>query len=305
MRLPDEIVVESFLPTFRSMLASELDTRGLTQQEIADHLGVSQPAVSKYVAGEVGVEQRFVEDPRTRDAAVRIADGLAGGDLTGFDALAETLALVRALEDRGPVCEIHERDMPALQGLGCDLCVRGHDSGALDENEVLHDVREAVRRFRNLEGAVDHVPNVGSNICRALGGAEGVDDVAGVPGRIYTMRGRIHVPSNPEFGASENVANAVLEAAAVNPGVRGALNLATSEMLLDTAASLGLEAVEFDPEYEGRWRRLQEKFGKEGVPAVAYHRGAFGIEPVLYVFGETAVDAVERAEKLISVGSGR
>lgn len=303
--MPEEIVVESFLPTFRALLATELDDRGLTQQEIADYLGVSQPAVSKYVAGEVGVEQRFVEDPRTMEAAGRIADGLVTGDMTGFDALAETLALVRVLEDRGPICEVHEREMPALQGLGCDLCVRGHDSGALDENEVLHDVREAVRRFRNLEGAADHVPNVGSNVCRALEKAEGVDDVAGVPGRIYTMRERIHVPSNPEFGASENVASAVLSASAVDPGVRGALNLATSEELLGAADSLGLEAVEFDPGYEGRWRRLTEKFGETGVPAIAYHRGDFGIEPVLYVFGETAVDAVERTGDLIAAGSGR
>ncbi|MFB6156648.1 MAG: thiamine-phosphate synthase family protein, partial [Haloferacaceae archaeon] len=33
----------------------------------------------------------------------------------------------------------------------------------------------------------------------------------------------------------------------------------------------------------------------DGVPRVAYHEGAFGIEPITYVLGETAVDAVEAA----------
>lgn len=299
LRLPSEIVVESFLPTFRAMLATELDARGLTQQEIAGHLGVSQPAVSKYVAGEVGVEQRFVDDPRTAETAERIAEGLVEGDLTGFDALAETLALVRSLEDRGPVCEIHEEEMPALQGLGCDLCVRGHDSGALAENEALHVVRKAARMFRNLRGAAGHVPNVGTNIGQALPDADGVNDVAAVPGRIYTMRGSVYVPSSPEFGASMNVANAVLAAKAVDGGVRGAVNLATSDELLQAAETLGIDAVEFDPGYEGRWSSLRELFGERGVPVIAYHTGDYGIEPVLYVYGASAVDAVGVAEKLI------
>jgi Predicted transcriptional regulator len=64
LRFPSEIVVERFLPTVRATLATELDERGLTQEEIAARLGVSQAAVSQYVRGDVTVEERFVDDER-------------------------------------------------------------------------------------------------------------------------------------------------------------------------------------------------------------------------------------------------
>ncbi|PSQ52423.1 DNA-binding protein, partial [Halobacteriales archaeon SW_12_67_38] len=48
MKFVEELVVEEFLPTFRSMLAERLRERDLTQSEVASILGISQSAVSKY-----------------------------------------------------------------------------------------------------------------------------------------------------------------------------------------------------------------------------------------------------------------
>ncbi|MDY6780543.1 MAG: thiamine-phosphate synthase family protein [Halobacteria archaeon] len=297
--LPSEIVVERFLPTFRVLLASELADRGATQQEIADYIGVTQPAVSKYVSGDAPTEDVFAEHPRTVETAERVAEGLVEGEMTQPDALAEVLALVRTLEDRGPICEVHEEEMPSLQGLGCDLCVRGTETDLLAENEVLHDVRKAARLFESAEGVVDHIPNVGTNIGYALPEPDDVTDVAAIPGRIYVMRGRVHVPSNPEFGASENVAGLILAAASVEPDLRAAVNLRTSDELLDAARDAGFETFEFDPSYEGRRHRLGTAFGESGVPEVAYHEGDYGVEPITYVLGSSATDTVERVAELV------
>jgi predicted transcriptional regulator len=133
LHLPSEIVVERFLPTARAMLAAELNERGLTQQAIADRLGVTQAAVSKYVSGDPNVEARLAEDARMQRTVERIADGFASGEMDDYEALSELLALVREFEDRGPICELHEEVMPELQGLGCDLCVRGQDGAVLAE----------------------------------------------------------------------------------------------------------------------------------------------------------------------------
>ena len=47
MRFIEELVVEEFLPTFRSMLAEALRDRDLTQSEVADAVGVSRLAVQQ------------------------------------------------------------------------------------------------------------------------------------------------------------------------------------------------------------------------------------------------------------------
>jgi predicted fused transcriptional regulator/phosphomethylpyrimidine kinase/predicted transcriptional regulator len=298
--LPSELVVDRVLPTVRAMLARRLDERGLTQRTVADHLGVSQAAVSKYLAGDAAVEPLVRDDPRTVAAVEDVAEGIESGAMDDYDVLAELLALVRDLEDRGPVCELHEREMPALDGLGCDLCVRGGDAAVDAERETLADVRAAARVLATTPGMARFVPNVGSNVAAALPDATDERDVAAIPGRIYTSGNRVEVPANPEFGASHHVATAVIAAAAVGPDVRAAVNVATDDELLVTAREAGLDALEFDASYEDRAERLRDRFAAHGsVPDLCFHRGAFGVEPVTYVFGESAVDAAERVAALV------
>ncbi|ELY64466.1 thiamine-phosphate synthase family protein [Natrinema versiforme] len=302
--LPSELVVDRFLPTVRAMLAVRLAERGLTQREIADELGVTQAAVSKYVGGESGGDDRFRNDPETVATVERIADGLASGELDGYDALAELLSLVRSLEDRGPICELHEEEMPELRGLGCDLCVRGLDPDVRAERDVLANVRTATRTLASIPGMVDAVPNVGTNVGMCLPDPRDETDVAAIPGRIYAMGGRIEIPANPEFGASKHVATAVIAANAVEPEVRGAINIATDDDLLEAARKRGLDPLEFDADYEDRGAHLRRQFADRGtVPRVAYHRGAFGIEPATYVFGATAADAAELIDDLLEAAA--
>ncbi|KDE59334.1 transcriptional regulator [Halostagnicola sp. A56] len=302
--LPSELVVDRFLPTVRAMLARRLSERGMTQNEIATELSVTQAAISKYIAGEAGGEERFRTDPDTVATVDRLAEGIHTGEMDGYDALAELLALIQRLEDRGPICELHEAEMPELQGLGCDLCVRGLDTDVRAEREVLTDVRSAARTLAAIPGMAEYVPNVGTNVGMALPDASDETDVAAIPGRIYSMSGRVEVPANPEFGASSHVATAVLAANTVDPETRGAINVATDDRLLEAASELGYDPLEFDASYEERADRLEVRFDDAGtVPRVAYHRGAFGIEPITFVFGATATDAAARLQELVEIAS--
>lgn len=300
LRLPDEIVVEDVLPTIRAKLARELAERDITQQQIANHLGVTQAAVSKYVAGETVSVPLIAEDPRTEDTVMRIADGFASEEMDGYDALAELLELVRTFEDRGPICELHESAMPSLLGLGCDLCIRGEDMDLMTERDVLTSVRRAARILSTIRGIPEYIPNVGTNVGEALPDAQDETDIAAIPGRIYTIQGRVEVPANPEFGSSRHVATVVLAAMTIDPDYRGALNLGTHDDVLTAARKSGIEPVEFDAGYEDRRQRLEERFLERGaVPKLLYHRGAFGIEPITYVLGETAKAAADRAATIV------
>lgn len=300
LRLPSEIVVDRFLPTTRAMLVEALVDRGMTQQEIADRLGVTQAAVSKHANGAVALEDRFLTDERMQRTVDRIAEGLLAGSMDDFAVLAELLTLVREFEDRGPICAVHEEEMPGLRGLGCDLCIRGTDGDVHVERAAIASVRRAARLIQDEPGFASYVPNVGTNVGMALPDASDSTDVVAIPGRIYEMRGQVQVPAEPEFGASKHVATTLLAANAVDTSIRGALNLATVDELLSAARDLGIEPIEFDPAYEERAVHLRSLFEDRGaVPAVVYHRGAFAIEPVTYVLGETAIDATELAASLV------
>ena len=129
----------------------------------------------------------------------------------------------------------------------------------------------------------------------------GPADVAAIPGRIHSVRGRIEVPGNPEFGASEHVSRMVLAANEVDPTIRAACNLRTDEQLLEAAREQGFETFAFDADYENRTERLRSAFETRAtVPRIVYHEGAFGIEPITYVLGESAVSVVNVVIELVT-----
>lgn len=143
----------------------------------------------------------------------------------------------------------------------------------------------------------EYVPNVGTNVGYALPDATEPTDVAAIPGRVYTMNNRVEVPADPEFGASQHVSTVILAVVAMDPEMRGALNLTMDDTLLTAARDQGIEPMEFDADYEQRGEHLHQRIREHGsVPRIIYHRGAYGIEPITYILGET----VERAATLVA-----
>jgi predicted fused transcriptional regulator/phosphomethylpyrimidine kinase/predicted transcriptional regulator len=287
MKFVEELVVEEFLPTFRSMLAEALSERGLTQREVADLLGLSQSAVSKYVHGAVERNDRVFENERVREHVDHLADGLVDGDLTPVQALVETEVLIRELEAGGVLADLHAAAVPELADHDGSFAVHDPESRLRRGEQVRSSVRRGLRILENTGGVAALVPAVGSNLVECLPGAAAIEDVAGVPGRIITVKGRVTIPAEPEFGVSGHVARVLLAARGHGSAARAAVNLAYDPELVAELEEEGHGGVEFDPEAP-----LEEAIGdaletKPGAD-VLYQRGALGIEPVVYVLGPDA-----------------
>jgi hypothetical protein len=292
---PEEVVANRVVPTLRMMVARDLGARGLTEREIAQRLGLTQSAVSKYLRGRLKREAAVEESPSFRALAARLAKGLADEQMTGFEALGEALAVIRKEEERGVVCALHEEVVPGLAGLGCDLCVRAGASDLLADQHVLGDLRVALRTLEAEPGFHVMIPNVGSNLARAREGAQSALDVAAVPGRIFEMRGAVRVPAAPEFGASRHVAEVVLAVMRTHPSLRAALNVRLDAWTMAAAKGQGWSLLKFDSDYEGRADRIARSLrATKGPPDGLYHEGGFGVEPILYLVGRTAQDAVAK-----------
>ncbi len=299
MKFVEEIVVEQFLPTFRSMLAEDLRERGFTQREVAEALGISQSAVSKYAHGEVSRRREVLEDERVRDLVEEIGRGLAAGEMTPARALVETEVLIRRLEESDLLAQLHEEAMPELAEFDGPLSVHDPESRFRTAERVRSSVRRGLRTLTNASGFAPLIPNVGSNLVECLPDADDIDDVAGVPGRIFDVKGRTTVPGDPEFGVSEHVASTLLSARSAGAPVRAALNLRYDPDVLERLAAAGYDTVEFDPEAPMdpvrqalADRELTETF-------VIYQTGGYGIEPIIYVLAPDAPAAVSAVRPLV------
>jgi len=293
MRFVEEIVVDDFLPTFRSLLAERLREEGLTQHEVAELLGLSQSAVSKYVQGEVTRNERLLAHEELQALVDRLADGLASGEMRPVQALVETEVFIRKLERGGPLASLHEAAMPELAAYDADrFAVHDPDSTVRAAEQVRSSLGRGIRRLETAGNFAALVPAVGSNLVECLPDAEGIDDVAGVPGRILAPKGQVSIPGSPEFGSSEHVATVLLAAREHGSEARAALNVRYDETTLAKLEAMGLTTAEFDAETD-----IEDAIGAAlaDVDAAAvdvlYQSGGFGIEPIIYVLAADAPSA--------------
>jgi XRE family transcriptional regulator, thiamine biosynthesis regulator len=297
MQFVEEIVVDEFLPTFRSLLAGELRERGLTQSEVAAVLGISQSAVSKYAHGDVTVNDRIAEDERVQSLVERLGEGLANEETTPVQALIEIEVLIRELEAGGDLlAQLHEETVPELAEHDSSFRVHDPESELRTSERVLSSLRRGLRILQNASGFATLIPAVGSNLVACTPDAEDVDDVAGVPGRIFDVKGRTTVPSSPEFGVSEHVATVLLSARRHGADAAAAINIAYEPGLLESLTEQGHVAAEFD-ESEDIAESVGREIDAQPDATVLYQTGGMGIEPLIYVIGpdaESVADAVRR-----------
>ena len=299
MKFVEEIVAEEFLPTFRSMLAEELRERGLTQSEVAETLGISQSAVSKYAHGEVVRHEAFLEDERVHGLIERTGEGLASGEMSRVYALVEAEVLIRELESRGDLlAERHEQAMPELAAYEGDFRIHDPESPLRTTERVLSSVRRGLRILENTSGFAGLIPNVGSNLVECTPDATTIDDVAAVPGRIFDVKGRTTIPGDPEFGVSGHVASVLLTAREHGADVRAALNVRYDPALVALFEKADYVVVEFDGE-EPIDEAIADALESRPGASVLAQTGGFGIEPVIYVLGEDAATAAEATKVLL------
>ncbi len=175
---------------------------------------------------------------------------------------------------------------------------------------VLEELKMAIERLESIPGSGLLVPECQTNFGYALSRPIDRNDVAAVPGRIIRFRDRMKAFSCPEFGASEHVANIILEVMKYDPEIRSAINLRYSEDIMRAVEEANLEVSYFDrreePEEvkakEGmtmKWgvKVAIERIGK--VPDVIYDTGGWGKEPMIVILGESPFKVIEKLDKIM------
>ncbi len=299
MKFLEEVVVEAFVPTVRSMLADALVDAGLTQREIADAIGVSQSAVSKYIHGDVERQPEIIEDSRVQETIDELAEDLADGNIDSVGALIELEVLIRTMEAPGELlARMHERQVPGLRDRAGPFRIHDPDSEIRRREQVRASVQRAIGRIERNPRFVELLPQVGANVVEILPEGERIEDVAGVPGRIIDVEGSVAIPGAPEFGVSGHLAGILLAARGAGSGMRSAINIRYSVELVDALRSNGLDVVEVPGEEDVRETVHASLADASETDAIA-QTGGFGIEPVTYILAPDASTAVERALALL------
>ncbi len=153
------------------------------------------------------------------------------------------------------------------------------------------------------------IPEVSSNLGYALPSAEGIEDVAAFPGRIIRYKDSMVTLSDPEFGASQHIANIILTVMKFDPEYCSAMNIRYSKENVAQLREKGFLVGHFDRRFEPN--RVKQKEGSSlewgvggvlrklgRVPDFIYDQGDIGKEPMIRVLGRNPQEVVNKILKI-------
>ena len=128
MTLPCEVAVKSVIPAIRSAIARELtQSYGLKQQDVAELLGITQTAVSKYTRFYRGT---VIEVQRIEEANVILketASLLANGQMSKYELVEKLCTICGIIREKGVMCELCSLSDPTIDNSKCIVCCPNGD----------------------------------------------------------------------------------------------------------------------------------------------------------------------------------
>jgi predicted transcriptional regulator len=123
MLLPCEVAVKSLVPALRSAIARELTQNyGLKQKDVAQLLGVTQTAVSKYTRHVRGTVLKIEEIKEVQPTIKEIVVSLANGRMSKYELVTKFCLACEIVRQKGLMCALCKLSDPTIDVQQCYVC---------------------------------------------------------------------------------------------------------------------------------------------------------------------------------------
>ncbi len=316
MRPPCEIISQIFLPLIRGLVALDLTSK-MTQQEVAEKMGVSQPTISSYLKSlekfqEVG--EAYLQSEAVNILVTEISQMILSNQ-SSEEIIRTICSTCVSMRIGGITCRKHVSSYSGISQ-GCTGCLPITDKKLIDERKaILGLLLTSIKLVEENDSFVKILPQVLTNICQSISNPKTIDDVAAIPGRITKVKGKACASFPPEFGVSEHMAKLLISMAKINQAISALICIAYNEDVkgilnqmkatyytIDNKTMEGL-IVHYEDSLDSftkqfpSFKNFVDKYTKNSVNAII-NLGGIGIEPIVYLFGDCAVDITKYALKI-------
>lgn len=123
MLLPCEVAVKSVIPAIRSAIAIELTkTYGLKQKDVANLLGVTQTAVSKYTRHVRGTAFNIEKAEEVQPTLKELVVSLANGQMSKYEIVERLCLTCKIIRRKRLMCKLCQRSDPTIDVQQCFVC---------------------------------------------------------------------------------------------------------------------------------------------------------------------------------------
>jgi len=268
----------AWLERLHMQLARNLKSSGWSQAEIADILGSTQSTISRMAHREL--------------------PAMAGtSDQSTIDGWAHEISL--ALRQLGPGAKpsrtrfVMEVAFAPGQVLRFDKSLTGTDLDSDQEQTAL---------LKRLEWAVSRIdvnrlkplmPAVGMNIACCLESSRSAAEIAAFPGKLSIVENKLRHHETPSFGASNYLANILLDARVHDNSKTAILNIHPGDNLEK------IEEICEELDLNLTFATKGELTPHQGIDIIL-DEGSFGWVPALYILAHNPLELVDRMHQIIT-----
>ncbi|MEX0656939.1 MAG: bifunctional hydroxymethylpyrimidine kinase/phosphomethylpyrimidine kinase [Nitrosopumilaceae archaeon] len=178
------------------------------------------------------------------------------------------------------------------------------------KSEIEKSLSDSILDFKNLKNIHSLIPECQTNFVYSKPHPKSIRDILGISGRIVRAGTNVNVAGNLEYGASKHVASAILAVTKKFPTIRSALNLKYNSKIIKKFRDGGLTVLSYDrtkePSHIKRKENSSVLWGiKNSIkktskpPDIIFHRGDFGKEPMIVVFGENPSKVIKKISSIL------
>ena len=180
----------------------------------------------------------------------------------------------------------------------------------ITHQEILKDAKNllyAIDELKQIKNIHKVIPECQTNFVFAKINPKTINDVLGISGRLVKAGKEIITAGELAYGGSQHVASAVIQINKKFPEILSCINIKYNTKIISKAKKLGFVVLSYDRTKEPTKVKRQENSSiiwgmssilKTKCPDLVYHKGDFGKEAMILIFGQTPNDVIKKVSKL-------
>ena len=177
------------------------------------------------------------------------------------------------------------------------------------QDNINKDLSEGIKKFVQIKNIYKNIPECQVNFVYSKQKPKSIKDILGISGRIVKSGKDAIVAGELTYGGSKHVATALLIINKKYPDIRSAINLKYQKSTISKIKSSKLVVSSYDRTKEPKNVKIKGSTIEWGIkkavknstkmPDVIYHKGDFGKEPMIIIFGKNPDNVLKKILKII------
>ncbi|MGY5150444.1 MAG: bifunctional hydroxymethylpyrimidine kinase/phosphomethylpyrimidine kinase [Candidatus Nitrosopumilus sp. bin_68KS] len=177
------------------------------------------------------------------------------------------------------------------------------------QDSTYRDLSEAIEKFIQIKNIYKNIPECQINYVYSKQKPKSIKDILGISGRIVKSGNTATLAGELTYGGSKHVATALLIMSKKYPKIHSAINIKYQDITISKIKKSKLIVSSYDRREEPKnvkikgstieWGIKKAVKNTTKIPDVIYHKGDFGKEPMIIVFGETPDNVLKKIIKII------